>query len=397
MQSALSGIRVIDFTRMLAGPFCTVLLQELGAEVIKIEFRESGDAVRTIPPITEGGEGYTFMVVNRGKKSITLDLRSKDGRQIALDLISKSDVLVENFAPGVMKKLGLSYDDAIKVSPNLIYASMSGFGQEGPSSNRLAFDMVAQAMGGLMSLTGFPDSPPTKCGPSVADMGGGLYAAVAILAALYHRLVTDKGQYIDMSMQDCIWAMSSVEAAGAYFVNGRVPHRIGNEYQNIVPWNAYKAKDGFVCICIVTVGHWQKFAGLMERPDLALDPQSLPLVSRVQNRHGLNAAVAEWVKDKTVDQVLQLMDKAELPAAPVMDLAQVVNDPQIVKRQMVVEVEQMLSGPVKMPGSVFKMSRTPGDPYKPSPFLGEHNSEVYSGLLGYSDEKITALMEKEII
>jgi CoA:oxalate CoA-transferase len=397
MAGALSGIRVIDFTRMLAGPYCTVQLRELGAEVIKIEFRESGDAVRTIPPITEGGEGYTFMVVNRGKKSITLDMRADDAKAIALDLISKSDILVENFAPGVMKRLGLGYEEAANANPRIIYASMSGFGQEGPSSNRLAFDMVAQAMGGLMSLTGFPDSPPTKCGPSVADMGGGLYAAVAILAALHHREKTGEGQFIDISMQDCIWAMTAVEAAGAYFVNKRVPSRIGNEYQNIVPWNAYKAKDGFVIICIVTVGHWQKFAELIGRPDLASDPDSLPLVSRVENRPILNAAVAEWIKDKTVAQVVKLMDQAELPAAPVMDLAQVVNDPQIIKREMVVEVEQMLSGPVKMPGSVFKMSRTPGDPHNPSPFLGEHNEEVYSGLLGYSDDKLAELMEKEVV
>jgi CoA:oxalate CoA-transferase len=397
MANALSSIRVIDFTRMLAGPFCTLQLQELGADVIKVEFRESGDAVRTIPPITEGGEGYTFMVVNRGKKSVTLDLRSKEGREIALDLIKKSDILVENFAPGVMKKLGLSYEDAVKVKPDIIYASMSGFGQEGPSANRLAFDMVAQAMGGLMSLTGFPDSPPTKCGPSVADMGGGLYATVAVLAALHYRDKTGEGQYIDMSMQDCIWAMTAVEAAGSYFINGTVPHRIGNEYQNIVPWNAYKAKDGFVIICVVTVGHWQKFADLIGRPDLVSDPDSLPLVWRVQNRSRLNEAASLWVKAKTVAEVLALMDEAGLPAAPVMDLAQVAGDPQIAKRQMVVEVEQLLSGPVKMPGSVFKLSRTPGDPCQPSPFLGEHNSEVYTGLLGYSDEKIGELMEKQVI
>jgi len=397
MAGALSGIRVIDFTRMLAGPFCTLMLQELGAEVVKVEFRESGDAVRTIPPITEGGEGYTFMVVNRGKKSITLDLHSKDAVQIALDLISRSDILVENFAPGVMKRLGLGYDAAVKVNPRLIYTSMSGFGQDGPSAGRLAFDMVAQAMGGLMSLTGFPDSPPTKCGPSIADMGGGLYAAVAVLAALNHRNATGEGQYIDISMQDCIWAMTAVEAAGAYFVDGRVPQRIGNEYQNIVPWNAYRARDGFVIVCIVTVGHWQKFASLIGRPDLVESPDSLPLVSRVQNRNRLNSAVSDWIKDKSVDQVLKLMEKAELPAAPVLDLAQVASDPQIARREMVVEVDQVLSGPVKMPGSVFKMSRTPGNPHSPSPFLGEHNAEVYSGLLGYSDEKIAELMEKEVI
>jgi crotonobetainyl-CoA:carnitine CoA-transferase CaiB-like acyl-CoA transferase len=397
MAGALSGIRVIDFTRMLAGPYCTVLLRELGAEVIKVEFRESGDAVRTIPPITEGGEGYTFMVVNRGKKSVTLDLKVREAQKVALDLIKKSDILVENFAPGVMKKLGLDYSEAIKVNKKLIYCSMSGFGQQGPSSDRLAFDMVAQAMGGLMSVTGHPQDGPTKCGPSVADMGGGLYAATAVLAALNHRNKTGEGQYIDISMQDCIWAMTAVEAGGAYFVDGRVPRQIGNQYQNIVPWNTYQAKDGHVVICVVTVGHWQKFAELMNRPDLVKDPEMLPLVWRVAHRQDLNNAVEDWVKEKTVSEVLKLMDAAELPAAPVMDLAQVANDPQIRQREMVVEVEQLLSGPVKMPGTVFKMSRTPGDPLAPSPFLGEHNSEVFGDVLGYSEAKVAELMEKAVI
>ena len=221
------------------------------------------------------------MAVNRGKKSITLDPRTKEGNKMALDLAAKCDVLVENFAPGVMKKMGLSYADVTRVNPKIVYCSMSGFGQDGPSANRLAFDLVAQGMGGLMSLTGFPDSPPTKCGPSVADMGGGLYADVAILSALHHREKTGEGQFIDISMQDCIWAMTTVEAAGTYFLEGRVPQRIGNQYQNIVPWDSYPAKDGFVIICIVTVGHFQKFCELMGRPDLAGDPDSLPLVARV--------------------------------------------------------------------------------------------------------------------
>ncbi len=397
MSGSLSGIRILDFTRMLAGPFCTDLLAQLGAEVIKVEFRESGDAVRTIPPITEGGEGYTFMVVNRGKKSITLDMRSKEGLAIAMELAAKCSILVENFAPGVMKRLGLDYDAICKVNPQIIYASMSGFGQTGPNANRLAFDMVAQAMGGLMSVTGFPDSPPTKCGPSFADMGGGLYTAVAILAALHHREKTGEGQFVDISMQDCVWAMSAVEAAGSYFIDGRVPGRIGNEYQNIVPWNAYKARDGFVIICIVTVGHWQKFAELMGRLDLASEMEMLPLVYRVQHREMINKAVNEWVKDKTVAEVLKLMDAAELPAAPVLDLKQVAEDPQMQHRQMVVDVEQVLSGSVKMPGTVFKMSKTPGNPYNPCPFLGENNSEVYTGLLGYSEEKLADLMDREIV
>ena len=226
MPGALSGIRVIDFTRMQAGPFCAVLLRELGAHVIKVEFRESGDMVRTIPPMTGGGEGDLFMMVNRRKKSVTLDLETREAQKVALDLIAKSDILVENFTRGTMKKLGLDYKAARKVNPKLIYCSMSGFGREGPGADLLAFDMVARSMGGLMSVSGFPGSPPDGCVPPVADMGGGLYAMVTVLTALNHRNRTGEGQHINISMQDCIQAMSSVEAGSSYLSNGKAPGSI---------------------------------------------------------------------------------------------------------------------------------------------------------------------------
>ena len=239
MPGALSGVRVIDFTRMPAGPFCSVLLRELGAHVIKVEFRESGDVVRIIPPITGGGEGDLFMTVNRSKKSVTLDPKTREAQKVALDLIAKSDILVENFARGVMKKLGLDYEAAKKVNPKLIYCSMSGFGQEGPGANLLAFDMVARDMGSLMTVSGFPDSPPARCVPSGAGTGGGLYAMVTVLAALNHRNRTGEGQYINISMQDCIRAMISVEAGGSYLLNGKAPGRVfkmsktpGNPFKN---------------------------------------------------------------------------------------------------------------------------------------------------------------------
>jgi len=229
LPGALTGVSVIDFTPVPAGPFCTVLLRELGAHVIKVEFKESLNAVRTIPPITGGGEDDLFMMVNRSKNSVTLDLKTPKAQKVALDLIAKSDILVENFARGVMKKLGLDYKAAKKVNPKLIYCSMSGFDQEGPSANMLAFDMVAGDMGGLMSVSGFTDNPPAGCVPSVAGMGGGLYAMVTVLAALNHRHRTGKGQYINITMQDCIQAMVSVEAGGSYLLNGKVP---GNPFKH---------------------------------------------------------------------------------------------------------------------------------------------------------------------
>jgi len=397
MPGALSGVRVADFSRMYAGPYCSMILRELGAEVIKIEFRESGDACRTIPPITEAGEGYVFSILNRGKKSITLEMREKEGQEIARGLVKKSDILLENFTPGVMERLGLGYGEASKLNPRLIYASLSGFGQTGPNASKSAFDTVAQAMGGLMSVTGFPDSPPTKCGPPIADLSGGAYTVIAILAALQHRNTSGQGQHVDISLQDCIWLTTAVETIAPYALSGQSAGRIGNMHPNIVPWNNYTAKDGYIVLCIVTVGQWQKMAEVMGRPDLIEDPDSLPLASRVQRREEIDGLVADWVKDRTVAEVQKLMDEASLPCAPVMDTAQLVNDPHIQSRQMVVEVEQMLSGPLKMPGSVFKLSATPGDPLMPAPFLGENNSEVYGDLLGYSEEKIEELLAREII
>ncbi len=397
MPGALSNIRILDFSRMYAGPFCSMILRELGAEVIKVEFREAGDACRTIPPITEGGEGYTFSMLNRGKKSITLELKTPEGQQIVRDLIAKSDILLENFTPGVMDRLGLGWEDAKKINPKLIYASLSGFGQTGPNAHRPAFDMVAQAMGGLMSVTGFSENPPTKCGPPIADLGGGAYTVIGILAALQYRNNSGVGQHIDISLQDYIWAMTSVESLAAYGLTGTAPGRIGNMHPGIVPWNVYRAKDGYVVLTILTIGHWQKFGRIIGRPDLVQDPDECRMVVRLGRRAELDAIVANWVKDYTVAELVNMMDEAGLPCAQVFDVAQVMNDPHMQSRQMTVEVEQMISGPLKMPGTVFKMSETPGDPLNPAPFLGEHNSEVYTDLLGYSEEKLADLMDREIV
>lgn len=397
MPGALEGVRIADFSRMYAGPFGSMILRELGAEVIKVEFRESGDACRTIPPLTEAGESYVFSILNRGKKSITLELRSEEGQKIARELIAKSDVLLENFTPGVMDRLGLGYKEMKIINPGLIYASLSGFGQSGPYACRPAFDIIAQAMGGLMSVTGFPENPPTKCGPAIADLAGGTNTVIAILAALQHRNATGMGQSIDISLQDSIWLLTAVETLAPYVLTGKSPGRIGNMHQGVVPWNVYQAKDGYVTLCAVTVGQWQKMAEVIGRPDLIEDPDQCPMVVRQGRRAELDSIVAAWVKDRTVAEVRQMLDAAELPCAPIMDTGQIVNDPHMKNREMTVEVEQLLSGPLKMPGTIFKMSETPGDPYLPAPFLGENNAEVYSGLMGYSDDKIDELAALEVI
>lgn len=397
MTGALSGLRVVDFSRMLAGPICSLILAELGAEVIKVEMRGSGDAIRQNPPLTGGGDSHIFVLLNRGKKSVTLDTRLEEGRKIALELIAKSDIVVENYAAGVMERMGLDYEEAIKVNPKIIYASVTGFGQTGPYSDKVSLDIVAQAMSGIMTMTGFPDSPPTRCGPAMGDESGALFASIGILAALQHRNATGQGQHIDISLQDCLWMQTSLEFLPWYVANNAAPMRVGNMNISTVPWNLYKTRDGYATVSIVTVGQWQKLAELMGRPDLTTDPDKLTVAYRIEHRADIDGLVAKWAAGLTTAEMQRLMDNAGLACAPVLDIAQVVADPHINSREMVVEVDQPLSGKMKSPGTVFKMSRTPGDPRQPAAFLGEHNAEVYGGLLGYSEHKIKELMDKEIV
>jgi len=396
MGKALENIRVLDFTRMFAGPFCTMLLGQLGAEIIKIEFQGSGDASRTLPPLTEGGEGYAFVVYNRGKKSITLDLSTAEGQEIARELAKKVDVLVENFAPGVMDRLGLGYEKISEINPKLIYASVSGFGQTGPYSSRPAYDPIAQAMGGLMSITGFPDNPPTLAGLGTADYLGGLYATVSILAALRYRDRTGEGQEIDISLQDSTWATTPSGFLPFYYLEGEV-QRVGNAHPTVVPWDTYLAKDGYVFIATITVGQWENFAKLMGREDLIRDPASTTLRERMKHRSEIDAIVSEWTKKRTMAEIVQEMSDAHLPCSPVPTIGMLANDPQLLSREMIVEIEQLISGKLKVTGSVFKLSKTPGDAAFPAPFLGQHNHEVYAEILNYSQERISELMKEGII
>ncbi|MGV8058024.1 MAG: CaiB/BaiF CoA transferase family protein [Smithellaceae bacterium] len=397
MVGALSGLVVLDFSRVVAGPVCTLLMADLGAEVIKVEMRNTGDSVRQIPPFTVGGEGHIYTGLNRGKKSITLDTTTAEGRKLALELIAKSDIIVENFAPGVMKQLGLDYESAIKVKPDIIFASVTGFGQTGPDASNPAFDIIAQASSGLMSLTGFPENPPTKCGPSIGDQSGGLFGLIGILAALHHRNKTGEGQYIDISMQDCLFLISALEFLPVYLNTNELPKRLGNQHQLLVPWDLYKTSDGHVIIGIVNNGQWQKLAELIGRADMVPTPESTTLVYRLQHKEETHNAVAEWVSRHTTAEVERILNPAGVAAASVKSMADLVADPHMKEREMLVEIDQTLSGKVKTFGSVFKMSKTPGNPYQSCDFLGEHNTEIYGEFLGYSDAQVREWMDKKVI
>jgi len=397
MAKALEGIKILDFTRMYAGPFCTLLLKDLGAEVIKIEITDGGDATRTIPPQTQGNEGYIFVILNRGKRSITLNLNSERGLQLCKELVKKVDIVVENFAYGVMDKLGIGYKELNKINPQLIYASMSGFGHTGPRRSMPAFDIVAQAMGGFMSVTGFPDSPPTKAGPAIADFICSFYASIAILAALVYRKETHKGQMIDISMQDSMWAITAIQFLPFYASTGKAPTRLGNGMVEVVPFNVYPASDGYVVVAIVTIGQWQQFLRTIGREDLLEVPKYANQSERIKYRDEVDAIVTEWTKSRTVEQIVGRLGQACLPCGPIFNVDQVATDPQILSREMVIEVEQMISGKLKVPGSVFKLSETPGDVSLSAPYLGQHNYEVYCELLGLSDKEIVKLAHDGVI
>jgi CoA:oxalate CoA-transferase len=397
MTGALKDIKVLDLTRAYSGPFCTLLLRDMGAEIIKVEKIEGGDTVRKDYPVTGGGESGVFIILNRGKKSITLDVREKKGREICKELVKKVDVLVENFSPGTMEKLGLGSDVLCRINPGLIFASISGYGHTGPRRNNVSYDPIAQAMGGMTSVTGFPDSPPIKCGVSIADFGSGLFTAYAIVSALHHRDKTGEGQTIDMSLQDSVWQLTSLEFSPFYFLTGKVLPRLGNGHQAMAPGNLYMAKDGPVLISTGVMEQVKTMYKVMGREDLINSPLCSNQSERYKYKTQIDAIVGDWTKTKTVAEIVKLLSDHEIPCSPVPSLDQVANDPQLIERDMIIEVEQELSGKVKVPGSIFKMSKTPGNVKLRSPILGEHNHEIYSGLLGYSEEKLAQLSEEDII
>jgi len=396
MVKSLEGVRILDFTQYLSGPHCTSVLSELGAEIIKIEMPGKGEPERLAMPMTPKRESYQFLSYNRGKKSITLNLKSSKGLEIARKLAGKVDVLVENFAPGGMERLGLSYEEVSKINPRILYASISGFGQTGPRRNDVSYDVVAQAMGGLMSVTGYADGEPLKAGISLGDYMGGYNGVIAILAALYYRTVTGEGQAIDISMQDGIWAMVFPDRAD-YFDTRIVPKRIGNRLSSSAPFGAYNARDGYVVICTITDPQWQKVLQAMGREDLSGEPRYATRENRTKNMTEVDGLVQAWCKERTVEEVLAILKKSGVPCSPLPTFDQVAADPQLLSREMIVEVEQPVSGKVKLSGSVYKMSKTPGDRRKRIPAVGEHNEEIYGGLLGIDAQEIQKLRQEGII
>jgi len=396
MAGALNGMKVLEFGNVYAAPFCALLLKDLGAEVIKVERVIGGDTVRNDAPLTEGNESGTFIILNRGKKSITLNIASEKGRDIVKKLTGQVDVLIENFSPGTMDKLGLGYGDLININPKLIYASISGYGHTGPRKDEVSFDPVAQAMGGMTAVNGFPEQP-VKCGVAIADFTTGMFTALAIVAAYLHMIKTGEGQRIDMSLQDCMWQLSSIEWSPFYFLDGKIPVRTGNGHPKAVPGNLYPSSDGSVRIDCGALSQVQRLFRLIGGEELVNSPFSCNQAERIKHKAEIDALVTEWTKKRTAAEIVEQLKKIDVPCSIVPSFDEVCNDEQLLSRDMIIEVEQLISGPVKVPGSVFKLSKTPGNVRLPAPFLGEHNTEIYSKMLGFTEEEMGILTDEGII
>ena len=396
MASVLEGIKVLDLTQVYSGPYCTLLLKDMGAEVIKVERPGAGDLIRSDVPHTEGMEGGPFIILNRGKKSLTLNLASEKGKNILKDLAKKVDVLVENFSPGTMDKLGLGSKVLCKLNPALIYASISAYGQTGPLRDYPGFDPVAQAMGGMTAVTGFPDNP-ARCGVSIADFSAGFFTAFSVMGALLHRMKTGEGQTIDISMQECIWNLTSIEFAPYYWLNGQDPPRLGNRHAAMIPCNLYPTKDGRLFIMAGVLDQLKRLYTTMGRQDLLNTPLCANQNERYKYRDEIDNVIIAWTKTKTTDEIITLLRKADVPCSKFPTFTEVCHDPQLLSRNAIIEVEQVISGKVKVPGSLFKLSRTPGKIDYPAPFLGQHNQDVLTDMLGYSEEQVARLGDEGIL
>lgn len=395
MARALDGIRIIDFSKALAGPYCTMLLADMGAEVIKVEMPGSGDDSRGWgPPFIEGESAY-FLSINRNKKSITLNLKDDKAKEIALKIIEKADIVLESNRPGVMTKLGLDYETVKKINSGIIYCSISGFGQTGPYSKRPGFDQVIQGYGGIMGLTGEKGGGPLKVGIAVTDIATGMFAATGILTALFHRERTGQGQHVDASMLDGQVSWLTYQA-GRYLASGNVPQRLGSAHPLIVPYQDFEASDGFINIAAGNDNLWKKFCEVTDLSDIVNDPKFATNPKRVENRDEVVAIVSKKIKTKTMQEWLDILNDAGVPCGPIYTVDQIFKDPQVLAREMLVDIDHPKCGRIQVTGSPIKLSETPAEITTHPPMLGEHNSSILQEF-GFSEEEITKLKEDKVI
>ncbi len=395
-QKPLAGIRVIDLTRVLAGPFCTMNLADLGAEVIKLEVPGRGDDSRGYAPIMPGGDSGYYYSVNRGKKSVTLDLRSPEGAAIMLELTAKSDVVVENFSPGTMDRFGVGYASLARANPGIILCSISGFGQTGPMASAPAYDIVAQALGGTMSITGYPGGEPLRCGVSIGDLSAALYGVVGILSALRLRERTGRGQHVDIAMLDCQVAMLE-DALARFSISSKVPGPLGTRHPSITPFQQFHADDGYFVAGAGNEALWQRMCDAIGMPELKHDPRFRLNADRTAHHGELEAILARLFVTRSREHWLTCLGDAGVPCAPIANVEEVTKNPHLLERRMILRAEHPSCQDLVVPGSPLKSPGSTAAPDTRSPRLGEHTEEVLREVLGYGESRVAELKSRSII
>lgn len=390
MPEALKGVRVLDCSQILAGPFCSMLLADMGADVIKIEKPTGGDDTRRMGPPFIDTESAAFLAMNRNKRSIVLNFKEQSGVQAMKTLVKDADIVIENYRTGTMARLGLGYEDLKNINPGIIYCSISGFGRTGPYANRGGFDLVAQGMSGLMSITGVPNSPPVKVGVPIADMNAGMFATYGILTAYINKLRTKKGQYLEISLLEAAIAYTVWESAG-YFATGDIAEPLGSSHRNSAPYQALKTKDGHINVGAPNQSNWERFADAIQRSDLIARNDFKDNASRLVNRESLEAELELTLKTKNSSDWLEVLEKSGVPAGPILNISEVWNDPQVEARNMKVTLDHPTAGKITNIGLAAKLYGTPGRITNPAPLLGEHTREILMDA-GYSKENIEDLV-----
>ena len=385
----LSGIRVLDLTRVLAGPFCAMILADMGAEVIKIEEPGKGDDTRSWPPFVEGEATY-FMSVNRNKKSLTLNLKSPAARAIFASLVKKSDVVLENFRPGTMEKLGLGYKTLAKLNPKLVYVAISGFGESGPDAGRAGYDLVVQAESGVMDITGFADGPPVKMGTSIADLVAGMSAAHGVTLALLARTKTKRGQKVELGMLDAMAALLTYQA-GIYWGTGQKPGRRGNAHPSIVPYEVFKAADAYLTLGVANNSLWERCCTAMDRPDLVKDPRFATEAARVEHRAVLVPLLNEILGERSADEWMKRLEAAGVPAGRIRTVPEVCESEHLKARGMIQRLKHPKAGMITVMGVPIKLHATPGAVTTPPPTLGQHTDQILRSLLTLTPAQIRKL------
>ena len=391
MPEALEGVRVLDCSQILAGPFCSMLLADMGADVIKIEKPNGGDDTRRMGPPFIDTESAAFLAMNRNKRSVVLNFKEPAGVDAMKKLVEDADIIIENYRTGVMQRLGLGYEDLKAINPGIIYCSISGFGRTGPYAKRGGYDLIAQAMSGIMSFTGVPDTPPVKAGVPVADMNAGMFSVYGILAAYIHKLKTGEGQYLEISLLEAALAYTVWESAG-YFATGEVAGPLGSSHRNSAPYQGLKTSDGYIVVGAPNQPNWERLAMAFGCSELIAREEYSDNAGRLVNRARLEEELELTTTQKTTDEWLVILEEAGVPAGPILNMEQIWADPQVQDRGMEAVLEHPTAGTTKNIGLAAKLYGTPGRITKPAPLLAQHTREVLLGA-GYTADEIDALGE----